>query len=80
MEDNWAAVRDWLARLLAELGTMAEVWTAAAKAKNASIVPAGRDRPVMLLPGFGAPLAVRLEETSRTKTGRSIMKYVRAPE
>ena len=42
-----------LALLLAELGTMAEVWTAAAKSKNASVVPAGRDRPVMLLPGFG---------------------------
>ena len=42
-----------LALLLAELGTMAEVWTAAAKIKNAAVVPATLDRPVMLLPGFG---------------------------
>ena len=42
-----------LALLLAELGTMAEVWTAAAKSKNASVVPAMLDRAVMLLPGFG---------------------------
>ena len=42
-----------LSLLLAELGTMAEVWTAAAKTRNAARVPATQNRPVMLLPGFG---------------------------
>lgn len=42
-----------LAFLLAEMGTMAEVWSAAAKAKKVATTPAARTRPVMLLPGFG---------------------------
>ena len=42
-----------LTRLLAELGTMAEVWTAAARTKAASVARPGHERTVMLLPGFG---------------------------
>lgn len=42
-----------LALLLAEMGTMAEVWSAAAKAKKLQAAPAVCSRPVMLLPGFG---------------------------
>ena len=42
-----------LSLLVAELGTMAEVWTAAAKNRNAVSVPAESPRAIMLLPGFG---------------------------
>ena len=42
-----------LSLLIAELGTMAEVWTAAAKARRTVAVPATRTRAIMLLPGFG---------------------------
>lgn len=42
-----------LSLLVAELGTMAEVWTAAAKIRNAIAMPAQRPRAIMLLPGFG---------------------------
>ena len=42
-----------LSLLLAELGTMAEVWTAAAKTRKVAPVPAVHTRAIMLLPGFG---------------------------
>jgi pimeloyl-ACP methyl ester carboxylesterase len=42
-----------LSLLLAELGTMAEVWSAAAKTRKVQHVPATQHRAVMLLPGFG---------------------------
>ena len=42
-----------LALLLAELGTMAEVWSAAARTRKVASPPATQTRAVMLLPGFG---------------------------
>lgn len=57
-----------LAFLLAEMGTMAEVWSAASKAKKVETLPAVRSRPVMLLPGFGTHPA-RMGRMRRTLEG-----------